>query len=97
MGAMEKSTFTPEYAVLRDHLIQIRSAAGLTQRALAKRLDVTHSWVAKVESGERRIDLVELCLLLTACGSNPGLDCGQLATRISQIQSKRRRKQRSRP
>ncbi len=38
---------------------------------LAKRLSVPHSWVAKVESGERRIDFVELCWLLSACGVEP--------------------------
>jgi len=92
---MEKSTFTPEYAILRDRLIQIRNGAGLTQRELAKRLEVAHSWVAKVESGERRIDLVELCLLLTACGGDPSVVTGQLAAQISKIQAKRHRKGKS--
>jgi transcriptional regulator with XRE-family HTH domain len=68
---MEKSTFTPEYAILRDHLIQIRNAAGITQRELARRLEVPHSWVAKVESGERRLDFVELCWHLAACEVEP--------------------------
>jgi transcriptional regulator with XRE-family HTH domain len=68
---MEKSTFTPEYTFLRGELVNARTRAGLTQRELAKRLDVPHSWVAKVESGERRLDFVELCWLLSACGVEP--------------------------
>jgi len=88
---MEKSTHTREYAVLRAHLRALRENAGLTQRDLAKRLDVPHSWVAKVESGERRIDLVELCFLLRACGSDPSAVCGQLTAQISRMQTRRHR------
>lgn len=71
MGAMEKSTFTPEYAILRQELVNARTRAGLTQRGLAKRLAVAHSWVAKVESGERRLDFVELSWFLSACEVEP--------------------------
>lgn len=88
---MEKSTFTPEYTLLRDRLVQIRNAAQLTQRQLAKRLDVSHSWVAKVESGERRVDLVELCLVVMACGGDAGTVCAQLAGQIARSRLKRQR------
>jgi transcriptional regulator with XRE-family HTH domain len=68
---MEKSTHSPEYRILRSGLLDARHAAGLSQRDLAARLKVTHSWVAKVESGERRIDLVETYWYLSACGDAP--------------------------
>jgi transcriptional regulator with XRE-family HTH domain len=68
---MEKSTHTAEYAVLRTELRAARKTAALSQRDLAANLKVSHSWVAKVESGERRIDLVEFCWFLTACGVDP--------------------------
>jgi transcriptional regulator with XRE-family HTH domain len=68
MGAMKKSVHTPEYALLKSILREARQKAGLSQRELAARLDVPHSWVAKVESGERRIDLVEFGWFMTACG-----------------------------
>jgi transcriptional regulator with XRE-family HTH domain len=71
MGAMEKSTHTPDYRALRAELRQIRQSAGLSQRDLAARLRVPHSWVAKVEAGERRIDLVEFCWFASACGVEP--------------------------
>lgn len=67
---MRKSIHTPEYAALRAELLRIRTDAGLSQRELAARLKVPHSWVAKVENGERRIDLVEFCWFVRACGSN---------------------------
>jgi transcriptional regulator with XRE-family HTH domain len=67
---MRKSTHSSEYAVLRERLTAIRAAAGLSQRRLAVLLGVPHSWVAKVESGERRIDLVEFGWFCAACGTS---------------------------
>jgi transcriptional regulator with XRE-family HTH domain len=68
---MEKSTHTSDYAALRTELRASRASAGLSQRSLAARLKVPHSWIAKVESGERRIDLVEFCWFISACGNDP--------------------------
>jgi transcriptional regulator with XRE-family HTH domain len=65
---MQKSTHTAEYTLLRTELRRVRENAGLSQRDLADRLDVPHSWVAKVEAGERRIDVLEFHRLTTACG-----------------------------
>jgi transcriptional regulator with XRE-family HTH domain len=72
--------------------ICIRKAAGLTQRDVAHRLDVPPSWVAKVETGERRIDLVEMCLFSSACEVDPTSVCSRLSAQIAVIQAKRHRK-----
>jgi transcriptional regulator with XRE-family HTH domain len=68
---MQKSVHTKEYKALRAELRAVREAAGLSQRVLAAKLNVPHSWVAKVEAGERRIDLVEFGWLVAACGEDP--------------------------
>ena len=60
----------PEHAAIRAALCHARQAAGLSQRALAERLNVPPSWVAKVELGERRIDFIEVCWVFAACGLN---------------------------
>src|SRR4051812_3047629 len=75
---MRKSTHTPEYAALRTRLAALRAGAGLSQRGLAERLSVPHSWVAKVESGERRIDLVEFGWFCRACGVSAGAVAGEV-------------------
>lgn len=67
MGAMRKSVHTAEYGALTAELRRLRSKAGLTQRELAARLAVPPSWIAKVESAERRIDVVEFCWIAIAC------------------------------
>ncbi|MCE5279005.1 MAG: helix-turn-helix domain-containing protein [Planctomycetaceae bacterium] len=68
---MRKSTHTAEYRALCQHIVAMRKAAGLTQRGLARRLSVPPSWVAKVEIGERRLDLVEYCWICDACEIEP--------------------------
>ncbi len=68
---MPRSVHTSEYAALREELRAARVGAELSQRELAKRLRVPHSTVAKMESGERRIDVVEFCWFLAACGEDP--------------------------
>jgi len=55
-----KSVFTTEYDRLQALLRQIRLDAGLTQVELADRLGQPQSFVSKYESGERRLDLIEL-------------------------------------
>ncbi len=70
MGAMRKSTHSREHNRLRAVLREIRTGAGLSQRALAQKLRLPHTWVAKVESGERRLDLIEFGWFCTACGLN---------------------------
>lgn len=57
---MEKSQHTRAYAKVTRALRAAREAAGLTQAEVAKALGVYASFVSKVESGERRIDVVEL-------------------------------------
>lgn len=68
---MRKSTHTPGYSALRSHLGAIRTRAGLSQRQLAVRIGVPHSWIAKIEAGERRIDLIEFAWFCEACGMDP--------------------------
>ena len=75
---MQKSTHTSEYTLLRSELRRAREKAGLSQRDLALRLKITHSWIAKVETGERRIDLLEFCWFLSACDQDPALAISRL-------------------
>ena len=89
MGAMHKSTHTPEYQLLRSEWTQLRISAGLSQLAMAGRLGVRHSWVAKVESGERRIDFVELVWVLAACGLDPATALAELGAKLAALPTKR--------
>jgi len=57
---MQKSQHTRQYERLLSALREARLAAGLTQLDVAERLGTYASYVSKCESGERRVDVVEL-------------------------------------
>ncbi|MBK1785986.1 helix-turn-helix domain-containing protein [Prauserella cavernicola] len=63
---MEKSIYSAEYQRLCQLLRDARHDAGLTQVQVASRLGVPQSFVSKYESGERRLDVVELRHVLEA-------------------------------
>ena len=49
-----------EYVAFRRSLKRAREKAGLSQSEAARRLGKPQSFVSKCESGERRVDFVEL-------------------------------------
>jgi transcriptional regulator with XRE-family HTH domain len=67
---VEKSIYSEEYPQLCTLLRQLRREAGLTQAEIAKRLDVPQSFVSKYESGERRLDVIELRHVAAAIGTD---------------------------
>lgn len=56
---------------LRKALREARLAAGLRQIDVAKSLNKPQSFVAKLESGERKIDLIEALNFCAAVGLDP--------------------------
>ncbi|HTQ48478.1 MAG TPA: helix-turn-helix transcriptional regulator [Polyangiaceae bacterium] len=54
------ATRKPEYRRFLARLRAAREAAGMTQEAVAVRLKVRQSYVSKCESGERRVDVIDL-------------------------------------
>ena len=65
---MKKSIFTPDQQKFQKLLRQLRLGAGLTQSDLAERLGQQQSFVSKYESGERRLDLLEIRQICNAVG-----------------------------
>jgi transcriptional regulator with XRE-family HTH domain len=78
---MSKRNSLTEQARLQDLLKSLRTEAGLRQVDLAKRLGQPQSFVSKVESGERRLDILELrqvCKIL-------GISLQQFAARLEEL------------
>jgi len=57
---MPKTLRTPAHMALMQSLIRVRKQQGFTQQQVADMLQRPQSYVAKIETGERRIDAVEL-------------------------------------
>lgn len=59
MRKLRLSIHSVEHTKLRQLLIRRRLDLELSQRALADRMGVIHSFVGKVETGDRRLDVFE--------------------------------------
>ena len=68
---MGKTLGSARHKTLVDFLIAKREAAELTQAELAKKLGEYQSFVARMESGQRRIDVVEFLNLARVLGFDP--------------------------
>jgi len=77
----QKSIHSRGYVLLCKALVAARHKAGLSQTQLAQRLGRPQSFVAKVEGGERRIDVVEL----VAIAAIIGLDTSQLLSDLRKL------------
>ncbi|WP_411905886.1 helix-turn-helix domain-containing protein [Rhizobium mayense] len=67
---MEKTIGSKGHKALVELICQKRKAAGLKQEDLAIVLHETQPWVAHLESGQRRIDVIEFVKLANAIGFN---------------------------
>ena len=68
---MPKTLRSPRHEALRVLLIKERKQAGLTQTKVAKKLRRYQSFVAMVEGGQRRLDVVEFLDFAEAIGFDP--------------------------
>lgn len=68
---MRKSLGSARHKALIELLVRSREAAGMTQTDLAERLGEYQSFVARLESGQRRIDVVEFLEIAEALGLDP--------------------------
>jgi len=71
-----QSINTPEMQALTRWLRERRTDQGLSMRDLGLRLGMPHSYVHKVEQGERRLDVVEYVWYCKGLGipARDGLD-----------------------
>ena len=82
---MVQSMFTPAFAELVAAVVDLRKRAGLTQRELARAVGREQNYIARIETGQRRVDLVELVQICRACRANPDEEVGRLVRRLTKL------------
>ncbi|WP_436715110.1 helix-turn-helix transcriptional regulator [Roseiconus lacunae] len=82
---MEKSIESDGHRKLAELLRTLRVESGQTQIDLADRLGETQSAVSKAESGQRRLDLVQLATYANALG----IKVSKLVERWERVATKR--------
>jgi transcriptional regulator with XRE-family HTH domain len=65
-----KTIYTPRHLKLIGLLAEERKAAGLSQSALARKLNQYQSFIARIEGGQRGVDMVEFLAICEAIGRN---------------------------
>ena len=66
---MEKTIYGPDQRALQELLRKVRLEAGLRQQDLADRIDEPQAFVSRYETGQRRLDVLELRLICRALGT----------------------------
>jgi transcriptional regulator with XRE-family HTH domain len=65
---LDKTLGSKRHRALIELLVKRREAVGMTQTELALRLGEYQSFVGRVESGERRVDVVEFIEIAEVLG-----------------------------
>lgn len=69
---LRQSVHSEENVRLRNFLIEKRKALNLSQRQLAEKLNIHYSVVGKIETGDKRLDFLELRRYAKALNFNIG-------------------------
>jgi transcriptional regulator with XRE-family HTH domain len=65
------SLHDPAYAAFVKTLVELRMRSGLKQRQVAAALGWNQSVISKIETRQRRIDIVELIRVTAVLGTDP--------------------------
>lgn len=76
---LTKSLYTERWEFLRAKLKSLRKQRGLTQAQLAKLIDRPQSLIAKIESGERKLDICQFIDYADILGADPSKIVRELA------------------
>jgi transcriptional regulator with XRE-family HTH domain len=66
-----KMNKTEKGRVLLKWLREAREKQGMTMRDVANVMKLPHSWIGKVEAGDRRLDIIEFAKYCQVIGADP--------------------------
>lgn len=78
---MPKSLRSMRHLRLIAEISELRRSRGMTQAQLAAAIGRPQSFIAKVEGGERRLEVIEFAELVEALGHEPDAVLGRIIRR----------------
>jgi transcriptional regulator with XRE-family HTH domain len=76
---MVRQLGSPQHEALRALLVELRKQAGLSQTDLAARLYWSQRTISKIETGEKRVTVVELLEIAKALDFDPAAALRRIA------------------
>ena len=90
---MPASMHNPAADLLAQTVVELRAATGMNQRDLAALLGREQNYVARIETGQRRVDLIEWIQILRVLGVNPEQEIARIVRQVSPLVPKRKKRQ----
>jgi transcriptional regulator with XRE-family HTH domain len=78
--------------LLAKTVVELRKNAGLNQRELATALGREQNYVARIETGQRRVDLIEWIQLLRALGVEPDREIARIIRELLPLVAKSKKR-----
>jgi transcriptional regulator with XRE-family HTH domain len=90
---MPASMHNPAADLIAKMVVAYRKSAGMNQRQLAALLGREQSYIGRIETGQRRLDLIEWIQILRALGVDPEREINRIVQEILPLvpQGRRRR------
>lgn len=89
---MVDSVWTKGYDAVIEAVVSMREDAGLTQRQLAERIGREQSFIGRIETRQRRVDLVEFAWIARCCGFDAEEELAKVTKKILDLIPKKTRR-----
>jgi transcriptional regulator with XRE-family HTH domain len=89
---MPASMHTSAADLLAKRVVELRQSVGMNQRQLAAALDREQSFIGRVETGQRRLDLIEWIQLLRVLGADPEQEIAWIVRQVMPLVPKRKKR-----
>ena len=89
---MSSSMHNAASDLLAKAVVELRKKAGMNQRELAAALDREHSYIGRIETGQRRIDLIEWVQILRVLNVDPEQEISRMIRKLLPVVAKPRKR-----
>lgn len=91
---MVDSVWSSGYDAVIKAVVAMREEAGLTQRELAERIGREQSFIGRIETRQRRVDLIEFIWIARCCGFDGEKELAKVTKQVLDLIPKKPRRAR---